>query len=250
VGKFSVAHAVMDSFDLTPGRKIAGKYEVVSLLGAGWEGEVYKIQEIRTGIERAAKLFFPQRNLGNKTAKTYARKLHKLRQVPILIQYHTEEILLIRKMPITVLISDYVEGDLLSEFLKKFPGQRLHPFQALHLLYALTCGIEEIHLLNETHGDLHTDNIIVNRFGLEFDVKLLDLFNGPIPKKETRQQDICELIRVFYDSLGGMKWYSRMPRTVKDICRGLKRSLILDRFRTISHLREHLESLDWSSDIY
>ena len=111
------------------GRKIAGKYEVLSLLGAGWEGEVYKIREIRTGIERAAKLFFPQRNLGNKTAKIYAQKLHKLRQVPILIQYHTEEILLVRKIPITVLISDYVEGDLLSEFLKKFPGQRLHPFR-------------------------------------------------------------------------------------------------------------------------
>jgi serine/threonine protein kinase len=211
---------------------------------------VYKIHEIRTGIERAAKLFFPQRNPGNKTAKHYARKLHKLRQVPILIQYHTEEILLIRKMPITVLISEYVEGDLLSEFLKMFPGKKLHPYQALHLLYALAVGIEEIHLLNEAHGDLHTDNVIVNRFGLEFDVKLLDLFNGSLPKKETRQQDILELIRIFYDSLGGMKWYSKMPRTVKSICCGLKRSLILDRFRTISHLREHLESLDWSSDIY
>jgi len=250
VGKIGAVKAVVDSFDLQPGRKIAGKYEVVSLLGAGWEGEVYKIHEIRTGIERAAKLFYPQRNPNNKTAKNYARKLHKLRQVPILIQYHTEEILLIRKMPITVLISEYVEGDLLSEFLKMFPGKKLHPYQALHLLYALAVGIEEIHLLNEAHGDLHTGNVIVNRFGLEFDVKLLDLFNGSITKKETRQMDICELIRIFYDSLGGMKWYSKMPRTVKYICCGLKRSLILDRFRTISHLREHLESLDWSSDIY
>ena len=47
--------AVINAFDLTAGRKIAGKYEVLSLLGAGWEGEVYKIREIRTGIERAAK---------------------------------------------------------------------------------------------------------------------------------------------------------------------------------------------------
>jgi serine/threonine protein kinase len=143
-----------------------------------------------------------------------------------------------------------VEGDLLSEFLKKFPGQRLHPYQALHLLYALTCGIEEIHLRGETHGDLHTDNIIVNRFGLEFEIKLLDLFNSPIAKKETRQQDICELIRVFYDALGGAKEYSKMPATVKEICCGLKKSLILNQFRAISHLREHLESLDWSSDTY
>lgn len=250
MAKKGALKVVINAFDLAEGRKITGKYEVLSLLGAGWEGEVYKIREIRTGIERAAKLFFPQRNIGNKTAKIYARKLHKLRQVPILIQYHAEEILLVRKIPITVLISEYVEGDLLSEFLKGFPGQRLHPFQALHLLYALTCGIEEIHLLNETHGDLHTNNIIVNRFGLEFEIKLLDLFNGPIAKKETRHQDICELIRIFYDTLGGAKKYPKMPGTVKEICCGLKRSLILDRFRTISHLREHLENLDWSSNTY
>ncbi len=55
MGKAGVAKALVDSFDLTPGRKIAGKYEVLSLLGAGWEGEVYKIREIHTGIERAAK---------------------------------------------------------------------------------------------------------------------------------------------------------------------------------------------------
>ena len=250
MAKKRTSRLVIDSFDLPEGRKIANKYEVLGLLGAGWEGEVYKIREIRTGIERAAKLFYPQRNRGNKTAKTYARKLHNLRQVPILIQYHTEEIMMVRKIPITVLISEYVEGDLLSEFLKKFPGGRMHPYPALHLLYALTCGIEEIHLLNETHGDLHTDNIIVNRFGLEFEVKLLDLFNGSIPKKETRKTDICELIRVFYDCLGGAKRYSKTPRTVKEICCGLKQSLILQRFRTISHLREHLECLDWSSDIF
>jgi tRNA A-37 threonylcarbamoyl transferase component Bud32 len=133
---------------------------------------------------------------------------------------------------------------------KEISGTTPASLPGTHLLYALTCGIEEIHLLNEIHGDLHTDNIIVNRFGLEFEVKLLDLFNGPIPKKETRQQDICELIRIFYDTLGGAKRYSKMPDTVKEICCGLKRSLIVDRFRTISYLREHLESLDWSLDMY
>jgi len=87
---------------------IGKKYRVLSKLGAGWEGEVYKVGEIHTGIERAAKLFFPQRNLRDRTSKIYAQKLHKLRQCSLLIQYHTQENIVFRKIPVTVLISEYV----------------------------------------------------------------------------------------------------------------------------------------------
>jgi hypothetical protein len=44
-------------FDFSPGRKIAGKYEIERLLGSGWEGEVYAIVERTTGIRRAAKFY-------------------------------------------------------------------------------------------------------------------------------------------------------------------------------------------------
>lgn len=59
-----------DSFNLQPGRILAKKYEVIAKLGAGWEGEVYRIRELNTGIERAAKLFFPDRNIKNKWIET------------------------------------------------------------------------------------------------------------------------------------------------------------------------------------
>ena len=36
----------LDSFDLKPGRVLARKYEVISQLGAGWEGEVFLIREL------------------------------------------------------------------------------------------------------------------------------------------------------------------------------------------------------------
>ena len=83
------AHEI-ETFDLYPGRILARKYEVISLLGTGWEGEVYKVRESATGIERAAKFFFPQRNPRDRTVNFYAKKLHKLRHCPILIQYHTQ----------------------------------------------------------------------------------------------------------------------------------------------------------------
>ncbi|MFK7816035.1 MAG: protein kinase [Gammaproteobacteria bacterium] len=232
-------------FNLPSGRVIAKKYEIISKLGGGFEGEVYKIREISTGIERAAKLFYPNRNEKDRAVKFNAQKLHKLRQCQILIQYHTKESFVFKRIPVTVLISEYVEGQLLSEFIKSFPGKRLTPFQALHLLYALTKGIECIHGLNEYHGDLHSDNIIVNKFGLEFDLKLVDLFSAKASKRESRRFDILTLIQVFHESLGGAKHYAKHPGPIKYICCGLKSNLILKKFKTVGQLRRHLESMDW-----
>ena len=64
---------------------------VVERLGGGWEGEVYRVRENSTGIERSLKLFFPQRNPRNRTVRQYAKKLHKLRHCSILIHYHNQE---------------------------------------------------------------------------------------------------------------------------------------------------------------
>jgi hypothetical protein len=109
-------------------------------------------------------------------------------------------------------------------------------------------GIEEIHLLNEYHGDLHPENIIVNRFGLGFDLKLLDMFQWSTSKKENRDDDLCDLIRVFYDSIGGARRYAKHPPDVKKICCGLKRTLILKKFRTVTRLKEYLEKMSWETN--
>jgi serine/threonine protein kinase len=233
------------AFDLAPGRVLARKYEVLSCLGAGWEGEVYRIRERNTGIERAAKLFFPQRNVRNRAARAYARKLHALRDCPLVIHYHTEEMVVLRGAPITVLVSEYVEGEILSEYARRQPGGRLHHFQALHLLHALTTGIADMHGKREYHGDLHSDNVIVVGVGLEFQLKILDLIQWEAPKREVLQDDICDVVRIFYEVLGGHRAYARQPKAVKDIVRGNKRSLILKRFPTANHLRQHLEKLRW-----
>jgi serine/threonine protein kinase len=241
----STRHRRIEAFDLAPGRVLAGKYEVISLLGVGWEGEVYKIAEKRTGIERTAKIFYPHRNPKNKTLKRYAKRLHNLRDCPIVIQYHTEEIFRYRRTAVSFLVSEFVGGEILPAFLAGRPGKRLSPYEALHLLYALAKGVECIHRMNEYHGDLHAENVIVSRFGLEFDIKLLDLFHWDSPKRENRQDDICDLIRIIYDSIGGAKHYSKQPAAIRNICCGLKRTLILRKFRTVSQLRKHIETMSW-----
>ncbi len=235
----------IDRFDLPAGRTLAGKYEILRLLGSGWEGEVYLIREKATGIERAAKLFFPHRNPKGRTATAYAKKLHKLRGCPILIQYHTQEKIHFKRQEITCLISDFVEGELLSDFIKKQTGKRLPVFDGLHLLHALASGVEAIHNLGEYHGDLHAGNVIVRRLGIGFDVRLMDLFHWGGRKRDNIQEDVYDLIRLFYDALGGQMHYAKQPPIVKSLCRGLKRTLIAQQFKTAGHIRSYLENVEW-----
>lgn len=238
--------ATTGSFNFAPGDRIAERYEIVSLLGSGWEGEVYKLRELDTGIERAGKFFFPERNKGRKTSRFYARKLHKLRHAPILIQYHASDVVRIDDQRVVFLVSEFVEGQILDEFLKHQPSKRLGVFQGLHLLHALAAGMEPIHNAREYHGDLHMGNVIVRRFGISFDLKLLDMYHYGAATTADIQDDVVDLVRLFYDAIGGADRYARQPRVVKDICRGLKRSLILKRFRTAGQLRRRLETLEWA----
>ncbi len=234
------------AFDFLPGRVLANRYEVASRLGRGWEGEVYLIRELATGIERTAKFFFPHRNRRDKAALFHANKLHALRHCPMVIQYHAQDTVRFRGEDITFLVSEFVEGEILYRFLKRQRGGRLPPFPALHLLHALAKGLESIHGTNEYHGDLHTENIMVQRYGLGFELKFLDMFNWGSPTKENMRHDVVEAIRVFHEALGGPKHYARQPPEVKTIVCGMKRSLILKKFRSAGELRYHLENLVWT----
>ena len=235
----------VDAFRLKPGTLLADKYEVIEKLGAGWEGEVYLVSETAAKIERTAKLFFPQRNVRNKTIKFYAKKLHRLRHCPIVIQYHTQDRFDYRGIRIHFLVSEFAQGELLTQFIRRQPGRRLQPFQAVRLLYDLARGIECIHQQNDYHGDLHTDNIIVQKVGIGFELRLLDMFHWGPPRAENVQADVVDLVRIFYDALGGQRHYSRQPAAVKSICCGLKQSLILKKFKTAGRLRQYLENLQW-----
>src|SRR6188508_3633530 len=124
-------------FDFPPGRVLAGKYTVERPLGSGWEGEVYAIVERATGIRRAAKFYYPNRDPMGKAAINYARKLDALRHCPILMQYHHQETAYFKRKKVIVVVSELVEGTKLSEFLAQQPRKQLSTFEALHVLHAL-----------------------------------------------------------------------------------------------------------------
>ena len=232
-------------FDFAPGRKIAGKYEIERPLGSGWEGEVYAIIERTTGIRRAAKFYYPYRDPTGKAAIAYARKLDALRHCPILMQYHHQEVAYVRKRKVTIVISELVEGRKLSEFLHAQRNHALSTFEALHVLHTLVRGIAPIHARGEYHGDIHDDNIIIRRAGIGFEVKLIDFFDLGRPNRWKIHKDVLNLIEVFHTIVGGRERYAKQPKVVKDIIRGQKDSLILQRFQSAGDIQRHLENLTW-----
>jgi len=239
----------MINFDFSPGRIIGGRYQVIEKLGAGSEGEVYKVAEVLTKRLRAIKLFYPHKNPSFKVSIKNAQKLDKLTDCPIVINYHGHEVITINKVKVACIVCEYIEGEILDGFVNKQKNKQLNIFPAIHLLYSLVCGLEFIHVNGEYHGDLHTENIIIKRFGLEFDIKIIDFHHWGDSKKDNRDEDIIKTIRIFYDILGGQKIYKKHPPSIKYIICGLKRSLILERFKTVSHLKNHLELMDWSDDV-
>lgn len=226
---------------------VNGKYEILEEIGRGFEGRVYLVRELGTNIERTIKFFYPEQNKGGKIIKAVAKKLHALRTSRILIQYHTQDtVVLSGGQTVSFLVSEFTEGVILSEFLKQEPGQRLHYFAGLHLLHDLVKGVEEIHRQGQYHGDIHTANIMIERAGLSFGLKLLDPFHWVgATKRDGQQDDIVGVIEVFFEAVGGQEHYARLPQVVKDICLGMKKPFILRKFKTMSRLRAHLETLEW-----
>jgi tRNA A-37 threonylcarbamoyl transferase component Bud32 len=235
------------SYDLPSGRTLGPQYEIIDFVGGGWEGEVYKVQERATGIVRAAKLFYDRPGRSRRPLLKYARKLYKLRNCPIVIQYHHRGEAQIRGRRVEFLVSDFVEGEVLSRYLQQQRGKRLPAFEALHLLYSLAQGIEQIHFLGEYHGDVHSDNIVVKRRGLGFDVHLIDFFDLGRPSRERIQYDVYELLAVLYEAIGGAAGYRNTEQVIRDLVKGQKHSLIRRHFKTAGDLRLALENLDWNS---
>jgi tRNA A-37 threonylcarbamoyl transferase component Bud32 len=232
-------------YDLQPGKTLGRNYFIVEFLGAGWEGEVYKVEERRTGVLRAAKVFYEGRRLSKVQMQRYAKKLQRLRRCPIITQYHHRDVARVGRETVEILVSELADGEMLSKFLNRHRGKRLSTFEALHLLHALAVGMEPIHYLGDYHGDIHSDNILVKRAGIRFEVHLLDFFDLGRSTREKIQYDVIDLVSLLYETIGGQDGYTRAGNEIRQIVNGRKHSLISNKFKTAGQLRIALENMEW-----
>jgi hypothetical protein len=87
---------------------------------------------------------------------------------------------------------------------------------------------------------------MIRRQGIGFEVKLLDFFDLGKPNRSKIEKDVLNLIEVFLTLVGGRAAYSRQPKVVKEIIRGQKDTLILERFSSAGDIQRHLETLEWN----
>ncbi len=236
----------MNGYNLPSGTVLADKYIVGNKLGSGYEGEVYSITESSTGVEFAAKLFYGNRGMNLRAAKAYVRKLYALQDNPFIAKYYTHENLRLDGRNVSMFVSEYVDGLLLSDYISKIKGKRLQYFQAIHLLHAILNGLREIHKNGYYHGDLHMDNIMVKQLGLTYRLKFIDFYEQVYQTKKAKEMnDLVGAIKIFYAVIGGKRFYSKHPDRIKYICAGVKATIIKKRFKSLDQLIEYLEGNNW-----
>ncbi|MDD0851812.1 protein kinase [Halobacteriovorax sp. GB3] len=229
-------------FNFPEGKILSKKYEIVQRLGGGLEGEVYLVRELGTGIERAAKFFYPSHDWNKRKIQSYAKKLHKLSSCNSLIKYVSKESMIYNGQEVTYLLSEFVEGSTLCQYMDLYYKKGLPFYQALHILYAVVKAVEEIHLKKEVHGDVHEENIIIQKSGLKYEIKLIDVFHQ---RRGAIQDDVIHMCQLLYYLVGGKKKYAKQPSIIKGICLGQKQTLIRKKFKNPTMLRIYLENTPW-----
>src|SRR5271167_783673 len=149
---------------LTPGTKL-GPYEIVSPLGAGGMGEVYRARDTRLDRDVAIKILLT--NLASDPSlkqrlEREAKAISKLSH-PHICALHD----IGHQDGIDFLVMEYLEGETLEHRLTKGP---LPPDQTLRYAAQIADALAKAHKLGITHRDLKPANVMLTKSG----AKLMD----------------------------------------------------------------------------
>jgi eukaryotic-like serine/threonine-protein kinase len=156
--------------------KRLGPYEILSAIGAGGMGEVYRARDTR--LERIVAVKILPDHLSDRAelrerfereAKTIASLNHPHISVLHDIGQHDG---------IDYLVMEYLEGETLAERLKKAP---LPLDQVLQFAIEISDALDKAHLKGITHRDLKPDNIMLTKSG----TKLLDFGLAKLKQEAT-----------------------------------------------------------------
>src|SRR5579864_2850949 len=144
---------------LTSGIKL-GPYEIVSLLGVGGMGEVYRARDTRLGRTVALKVLPPEvaSDPGRRQRfEQEARAASALNHPNILSVFDTGEC-----ESLVYIVSELIDGESLREILKRGP---ISPAKAIETGAQVADALAAAHAAGIVHRDLKPENIMVTRDG-------------------------------------------------------------------------------------
>jgi serine/threonine protein kinase len=149
---------------LAPGARL-GPYEIVSLVGAGGMGEVYKAKDTRLDRTVVIKILPPQLANDPQFRERFDREAHTISQLdhPHICALHDVG----EQSGTAYLVMQYLEGDTLADRLAK---GALPIDQALQIAIQIADALDKAHRAGIVHRDLKPGNIFLTRSG----AKLLD----------------------------------------------------------------------------
>jgi hypothetical protein len=145
----------------TPGEIVAGRYRIVSLVGRGGMGSVYRADDLRVGQPVALKFLSPR------LSRDQARLEHFIREVRLARQISHPNICRVYDLGDThgryYLSMEYIDGEDLASLLRRVG--RLPAAKALDVAHQLCAGLAAAHDRGVLHLDLKPANVMIDGRG-------------------------------------------------------------------------------------
>jgi serine/threonine protein kinase len=154
------------------GEVLAGKYKLLSRLGTGGMGEVYRAENTLIGRTVAIKLLLPEHLAAQDLA---ARFLREARAAVIVHHPNVVDVLDIGEDPKAgpFIVQEILQGEDLDSYLRR-NGERLTIPQLADLVFPVIDAVALAHSRGVVHRDLKPSNVFLSRFAGKTIPKLLD----------------------------------------------------------------------------
>ncbi|MFN2453129.1 MAG: protein kinase [Pyrinomonadaceae bacterium] len=168
---------------LSAGTKL-GRYEIVSLIGAGGMGEVYLAKDTQLHRSIAIKILPAEFTLDKQHLHRFEREAHTasaLNHQNILTVYEIGS-----EDGLHFIATEYVEGESLRERIRR---TRLELSEALDIAIQIASALATAHESGIIHRDIKPENIMIRRDGL---VKVLDFGLAKLIDKQSQNETDTE----------------------------------------------------------
>ena len=176
----SFAHDIEEG-RFPPGAILSQRYQIISLLGRGGMGEVYRANDLLLGQPVALKFLLPAATASDSALSRFRTEVRTARQIShknVCRVYDIGE-----ANGLTFLSMEYIDGEDLSSLLRRI-GKLPH-HKALEIAQKLCAGLAAAHDQGIVHRDLKPANIMVDRNG---QVRITDFGLASLAEKVS---DIC-----------------------------------------------------------